>query len=210
MIRLLLADDHTIVREGLRRIVAETRDITVVAEAASGPEVLQRARAERPDVVVLDLSMPGRGGLETLQDLKRLRPPPHVLVLSMYPEDQYGPRLLKEGADGYMTKESAPDLLIGAIRKIHAGGKYVSPALAEKLAFSLDARFDRPLHDSLSAREFQVARLIASGRTGGEIAAELNLSAKTVSTYRTRILEKLSLRNNAEIMQYLMRHKLVE
>src|SRR4029077_5466300 len=141
--------------------------------------------------------------------LKRLRPPPHVLVLSMCPEEQYGPRLLKEGADGYMTKESAPEQLIGAIRKIHGGGKYVSPALAEKLAFSLDARFERPLHERLSAREFQVACLIASGKTGGEIAVELNLSAKTVSTYRSRVLEKLGVKNNAEIMHYAMRHKLV-
>jgi two-component system, NarL family, invasion response regulator UvrY len=209
MIRVLIADDHGIVREGLKRIVGGARDMQVVAEAANGHEALERARREGPDVVVLDVSMPGRGGLETLKDLKSWRSAVRVLVLSMHPEDQFGPRFLREGADGYMTKESAPELLLSAIRKVHAGGKYLSPVLAEKLAVSLDPKAERAPHERLSDREFEVMRLIASGRTVSEIGDELALSVKTVSTYRVRIREKMGLKNNAEIMHYAMQQGLV-
>lgn len=209
MIKILIADDHAIVRAGLKRIIGETHDMEVVAEAATGAEALERARHTIPDVVVLDVSMPGRGGLDTLKELKRLLPKTRVLVLSMHPEDQFGPRFLREQADGYMTKESAPELLIGAIRKVHAGGKYLSAALAERLASNLDRDLDRPPHELLSAREFEVLRLIAAGKTVGEIGAELRLSVKTVSTYRTRILQKMNLKNNAELMHYAMQAGLV-
>lgn len=209
MIRILIADDHGIVREGLKRIVGEALDMQVVAEASNGHEALERARKQSPDVVLLDVSMPGRGGLETLKDLKSWRATVRVLVLSMHPEDQFGPRFLREGADGYMTKESAPEQLLTAIRKIHGGGKYLSPALAEKLATSLDPKSEKAPHERLSDREFEVMRLIAAGRTMSEIADELALSVKTVSTYRVRIREKMGLRNNAEIMHYAMQQGLV-
>jgi DNA-binding NarL/FixJ family response regulator len=209
MIKILVADDHTIVREGLKRIIRDSPDMEVVAEAANSADTIAEARRTAPDVVLLDISMPGRGGLDTLKELKRLLPKTRVLMLSMHPEDQFGPRFLKERADGYMTKESAPELLIGAIRKLHGGGKYLSPALAERLATSLDQDFERPPHEQLSAREFQVLRLIASGKTVGEISEELALSVKTVSTYRTRVLEKMQLKNNAELMHYAMQAGLV-
>ena len=209
MIRILVADDHAIVREGLKRIIRDSPDMEVVAEAANSAETIAEAQRTSPDVVLLDISMPGRGGLDTLKELKRLLPKTRVLMLSMHPEDQFGPRFLKEKADGYMTKESAPELLIGAIRKLHGGGKYLSPALAEHLAASLDRSFDQPPHELLSAREFQVLRLIASGKTVGEISAELALSVKTVSTYRTRVLEKMNLKNNAELMHSAMQAGLV-
>ena len=208
MIRILIADDHAVVRDGLRRILSEMRDVEVVADTANGPDTLERAKALHPDLVLLDISMPGRGGLETLQELKRLRPPPRVLILSMHPEDQFGPRFFKEGADGYMTKESASSDLVSAVRKIHGGGKFVSPALAERLAFGLDRGFDRPPHEALSNREFQVLCAIAGGATATEIAEEMKLSVKTVSTYRSRLLEKMGMRNNSELMRYALERQL--
>jgi two-component system, NarL family, invasion response regulator UvrY len=208
MIRVLLADDHALVREGLRRILSEMRDVDVVAEAANGPDALTQARATRPHVVLLDVSMPGRGGIETLQELKRLRPPPRVLILSMHPEDQLGPRFFQAGADGYMTKESAPAELIAAVRKVHGGGKYVSAALAERLALGMGRDFTRPPHEGLSHREFQVLCAIGGGATATEIAKQLHLSVKTVSTYRARLLEKMGARNNAELMRYAVGHAL--
>jgi DNA-binding NarL/FixJ family response regulator len=207
MIRVLIADDHALVREGLKRIVAEAPDMTVVGEAADGNQALEGAKRHAATVVVLDVSMPGRGGLDTLKELKRWNPEVRVLVLSMHPEEQFGPRFLREGADGYLTKESAPEQLLTAIRKIHGRGKYLSPALAETLASSLGSDARAP-HERLSAREFEVMRRIAAGKTVGQIGEELALSAKTVSTYRTRILEKTGLRNNAEIMHYAVEHGL--
>src|ERR1700730_797413 len=202
MKRILIADDHAIFREGLRKVLEAAGGLSVVAEAATGEEALARARESRPDLVLADLSMPGRGGIETVQELKRRAPKVRILVLTMHAEDNFAVRCLREGADGYLTKDAGPEQLVLAVRKVSAGGKYVSPALAERLAFNLDTSFDRPLHEKLSHREFQVMRLIGAGRAASEIAAELHLSIKTVSTYRARILEKMDMRTNSEIMRY--------
>jgi two-component system invasion response regulator UvrY len=210
MIKILIADDHAVVLEGLKQILSETPDIHVVAEAAHGQEVLDKIRSTAVDVVVLDIAMPGRSGLDVLLHLKRERPSLPVLVLSIHPEDQYAVRVLKAGACGYLTKESAPDQLIAAIRKVVIGGKYVSPSLAEKLAFDLESDVDKPLHETLSDREYEVLCQIALGKTVKEIADKLSLSVKTISTYRSRILEKMKLKNNAELTHYVIRQGLVE
>jgi DNA-binding NarL/FixJ family response regulator len=208
MIKVFFAEDHTIVREGLKQILADTKDIIVAGEAADGDEALARIREEDYDVVVMDISMPGKSGLEVLKELKEIRPGLPVLILSMYPEDVYAVRSFRHGASGYLSKESAPTELIGAIRKVSAGGRYVSASLAEKLVVSLGDETGKPLHAKLSEREYQILCLIASGKTGKEIAAELFLSAKTVSTYRTRILEKMDLKNNAELTHYAIQNGL--
>jgi DNA-binding NarL/FixJ family response regulator len=210
MIRILIADDHRIVREGLKQILAETPDMIVVDEASNGQEVLAKAWKNDYDVVLLDISMPGRSGLDILKQLKSERPKVSVLVLSMYSEEQYAMRALRAGASGYMTKESAPDELIEAIRKVSTGRKYISATVAEKLAVSLEASNERPAHESLSDREYQVMCMIASGKTIKTIADELSLSVKTVSTYRTRILEKMRMKNNAELTHYSIQNRLVE
>ncbi len=210
MIRILIADDHRIVREGLKQILAETPDMTVVDEASNGQEVLGKVWENDYDVVLLDISMPGRSGLDILKQLKNERPKLAVLVLSMYSEEQYAIRALRAGASGYMTKESAPDDLIEAIRKVSTGRKYISPTVAEKLAVSLEANDERPAHGNLSDREYQVMCMIASGKTIKTIADELSLSVKTVSTYRTRILEKMRMKNNAELTHYSIQNRLVE
>jgi len=208
---MLIVDDHELMREGLARILEEADDMEVVGMACDGLEGLEQAEKLQPDVVLLDVSMPGKGGLETLKDMHRLLPDIRVLMLSMYPEDQYAVRLLKEGADGYMTKESAPSALIGAIRKIQSGGKYVSPQLAETLVMHLEAGPTKTdSHACLSDREFQVMCMLSQGNTVGEIALDLSLSVKTVSTYRTRILQKMDLKNTAQIMHYGLQNGLVE
>ena len=206
--RILIVDDHRIVREGLRRILVEARDMEFAGEASTGEEALAMMKEARPDVVLLDLSMPRQGGLETLRDLRRRFPNVHVLVLSMHSEEQFGPRVLSAGASGYLTKESAPDQLLQAVRRVCAGGKFVSPELAEILATRLGKPTDSEPHELLSAREFEVLCLLAAGKTVGEIGEQLSLSVKTISTYRTRILEKLELKNNAEIMRYALEHDL--
>jgi two-component system invasion response regulator UvrY len=210
MIRTLIADDHAVVRQGLRQILQDTTDMQVTGEAASGPETLDRVRDDSYDVVVLDITMPGRSGFDVLKELRVERPGLPVLVLSMHPEEQFAVRLLKAGAAGYLNKESAPEELVKAIRKVVAGGRYVSPTLAEKLAFEIDAGSDRLAHETLSDREFQVMRMMASGRTVKEIAAELALSVKTISTYRARILTKMNLHTNAELIHYAITNQLVE
>ena len=210
MIRVLVADDHAVVRRGLRQMLAETGDVVVAAEAATAAEALDLVRAQAFDVVVLDLSLPGRGGLDLLGEIKALRPELAVLVLTMHPEKQYAVRALKAGAAGYLTKETAPDLLVDALRRVAAGGRYVSPGLAEALADHVEKGREGAPHESLSDREFAVFRMLAAGRTVGQIAEELSLSVKTVSTYRTRLLEKMGLASNAELMQYAFRHKLAE
>lgn len=208
MIKVFFAEDHTIVREGLKQILADTKDIIVAGEAADGEEALARIREEDYDVVVMDISMPGKSGLEVLKELKEIRPGLPVLMLSMYPEDVYAVRSFRNGASGYLSKESTPTELIGAIRKVSAGSRYVSAALAEKLVLNLGDETGKPLHAKLSEREYQILCMIASGKTGKEIAAELSLSAKTVSTYRTRILEKMNLKNNAELTHYAIQNGL--
>lgn len=210
MISVLIADDHTLLREGLKRILAEAPDMEVVAEAATGEEAIEKAHAARPSVVLLDIGMPGRGGLETLKELKRWSAKIKVLVLSVNPEDQLALRFLREGADGYLTKASAPEQLLGALRKIAGGGKFLSPLLAERLAASLSPDFEKPAHERLSSRELQVMVQIAAGKTVKEIADVMHLSVKTVSTYRARILEKMQLRNNADIMRYALLNGLGE
>ncbi|HSB31472.1 MAG TPA: response regulator transcription factor [Candidatus Sulfobium mesophilum] len=210
MIKILIADDHRIVREGLKQILAETEDMVVADEASNVQEVLKKVAGNDYDVLLLDISMPGRSGLDILKQLKSERPKLSVLVLSMYSEEQYALRALRAGASGYMTKESAPDELIEAIRKVSTGRKYISPAVAEKLAVSLESNDERPPQETLSDREFQVMCMIASGKTVKAIADELALSIKTVSTYRARILEKMRMKNNAELTHYAIQNKLVE
>ncbi len=202
MIKILIADDHPVVRQGLKQMLADEPDMKVAGEAANATELLEKVRREPWDIVLLDITMPGRGGLDVLKDLKRDRGKLPVLVLSMHPEDQFGLRVLKAGAAGYLTKDSAPEELVKAIRKVCGGGKYVSPLLAEQLASRLDAAEPRPPHEFLSDREYQVMRLIASGKRVGEIARDLSLSVKTISTYRLRLLEKMDLKTNAELTRY--------
>ena len=210
MIRILIADDHAIVRAGLKRIIEEDGGIELVAEAGSGREAIQMVREHQPDVVLLDISMPERSGIDALADIRRAHSGVRVLILSMHPEDQYAIRCLSQGADGYMTKESAPELLLDAIRKLNAGGKFISGALAEKLAInlSLDPSDTQSPHELLSRRELQVLILIGMGKTATEIADELCVSVKTISTYRSRILEKMSFSNNAQLIRYAVDHDL--
>jgi two-component system, NarL family, invasion response regulator UvrY len=208
MIRVFFAEDHAIVREGLKQILADTMDIVVAGEAADGEEALANIRTGNYDIIVMDISMPGRNGLEILKDLKEQKPELPVLILSMYPEDVYAIRSFRGGASGYLSKESAPTELITAIRKVSSGGKYISSGLAEKLVINLGDDAGKPLHEKLSDREYQILCMIASGKTGTQIAAELTLSTKTVSTYRTRILEKMELKNNAELTHYAIQNGL--
>jgi DNA-binding NarL/FixJ family response regulator len=210
VIRVLLADDHAIVRAGLKEILADTGDIEVAAEATNGQEVMARIRGHDYDVVVLDLSMPGRSGIELIKQVKDEKPKLRILVLTMHSEEQYAVRALKAGASGYLTKDSAAEQLVAAIRKIAAGGAYVSPETAERLALGASPRAEAAPHTLLSDREFQVLQLIAGGQSVGEIARRLALSVKTVSTHKTRILQKMGLANQAELIRYALEHKLLD
>jgi len=210
MIRIVIADDHPIVRAGMKQIISEASDMQVVDEAGDGRQLLQKARTETFDVVILDITMPHIDGLDVLKQLKIEKPKLPVIILSIHPESQYALRVLKAGASGYVTKTSAPDELINAIRKVYRGGKYISPSVAEKLAFQLEADFEEMPHEALSDREYQVLCMLASGKTVTEIADELALSVKTVSTYRSRILEKMNMKNNAELIHYAVQNKLVD
>jgi two-component system, NarL family, invasion response regulator UvrY len=209
-LKVLIADDHPVVRRGLKQILSESSAIAEVGEAADPQQVLDLARSRDWDVIVLDLALPGRGGLDVLKELKQDRPKRPVLILSMHAENQYAVRALRAGASGYLTKETASDTLLAAIGKVARGGRYVTPSLAEQLAARLHVDDAQPLHATLSDREFQVLRFLASGRTVGEIAAILSLSVKTISTYRARILEKTGLRNNAELMKYALEQGLLD
>jgi two-component system invasion response regulator UvrY len=210
MIKILIADDHTMFREGLKHILAEYPDLVAADEANNGQEVLDKIWKNDYDMVLLDITMPGMTGLEALKQLKNDKPKLPVLILSMHPEEQYAIRVLRAGASGYLTKESAPDELITAIRKISQGKKYITPSLAERLASEFEADSERPLHDILSDREYQVLSMIAGGKTLTHIAKELSLSIKTVSTYRTRIMEKMKMKTNAEVMHYVIKHQLLD
>lgn len=210
MIKILVADDHTIVREGLKQIVGEVGDMMVADEAGNGQEALAKIREGDYDVVLLDISMPGRSGLEVLKDIRAERPKLPVLILSMHSEEQYAVRALRAGASGYLTKASAPDELIGAIRKVSRGRKYVTASLAEKLALELDADIHKPPHETLSDREYQVMLMLAAGKSVTEIADELCLSVKTISTYRSRILDKMNMKKNTELMRYAIQNGLVD
>ncbi len=209
MIKLLVADDHAIVRKGIEQIIAETHDIIVAGEASNGYEVMEKVRKNGYDLVLLDVSMPGKDGLEILKELKKRWPKLVVLMISMYPEEQYALRALRSGASGYLTKENAADELISAIRKVSSGGKYVSLSLAEKLATKFENHSEKPLHERLSDREFRIMCMIASGKTPTEIANELVLSIKTISTYRSRLLKKMNMKNNSEITRYAIESKLI-
>jgi len=210
MIRVLLADDHAIVRAGLKEILADTGDIEVTGEAANGQEVLARVFTQDFDVAVLDMSMPGRNGIELIKLVKAEKPKLRILVLSMHSEEQYAVRALKAGASGYLTKESAADQLVAAIRRIAAGGAYVTPETAERLALGAAPRAVAAAHTLLSDREFQVFRMIARGASVSRIARELSLSVKTISTHKTRILEKMELANQAELIRYALEHHLLD
>jgi DNA-binding NarL/FixJ family response regulator len=210
MIRVFLADDHTLVREGLKRILSDAGDMTVVGEAADGAELYALALQREADLVVADLAMPGRPMLEVLKELRAARPKLNVLVLSMYPEEQYAVRALQAGAAGYLNKGSPPDELLRAIRGVAAGRPYISAAAAATLARTLSGPGDRLPHEVLSNREFEVLRKLAAGRSVGEIATDLCLSVKTISTFRTRILAKLQLQTNADLTRYALQHQLID
>jgi two-component system, NarL family, invasion response regulator UvrY len=210
MIKILVVDDHAVVREGIKQILAGQADMVVEDEAGSGTETLSKVMKQNFDLLLLDISMPGRNGIEVLEEIKSLRPKLPVLILSMHPEEQYAVRMLRAGAAGYLTKASAPQELISAIRKVSRGGKYITISLAEKLAFDLDAGADKPLHEKLSNREYQVMLMLASGTSVSEVAEELCLSAKTVSTYRTRIMEKMGMKKNAELTLYAVNNNLLD
>jgi two-component system, NarL family, invasion response regulator UvrY len=210
MIRILVADDHAVVREGVKQILAGMNDMAVEDEAENGQEAIAKVARGHFDVVLLDISMPGRSGLEVLEEILHLHPKLPVLILSMHPEEQYAVRALRAGASGYLTKASAPDELIGAIRKVSRGGKYVTASLAEKLALELDLGAEKQRHEMLSNREYQVMLMLAAGKTVGEIAEELCLSVKTVSTYRARIMAKMAMKKNAELTFYAVHYHLIE
>lgn len=209
MIKILIGDDHAIVRRGLKQIVEESSDM-VVDEAKNGQEVLEKTQQTDYDILVLDISLPDRSGLDVLKHLRKIKPELPILILSIHPEEQYAIRVLKAGASGYLSKDSVPNELLNAIKKVSQGRKYVTASLAEKLVFDLEKATTRPLHETLSDREFQVMCLIASGMTVKQIAEKLYLSVKTISTYRSRILEKMNLKNNAEITHYAIKNELVE
>ena len=210
MIRIVIADDHAVVRQGLKQILEESREMKVVAEHANGADALRWIRANDCDVALLDIAMPGMNGIDVLKQLHEEKPKLPILILSIYSEDQYAVRLIKAGAAGYLTKESAPEVVMEAVRRVAAGKKYISPAVAEMLANEFGTQEGKLPHETLSDREYQIFLLLASARTVSEIANALSLSVKTISTYRTRILEKMQLRNNAELMRYVVEKHLME
>jgi len=210
MIKLLIADDHPIVREGLKQIIRNAPDIIISGEANDGIEVLNKIKKENYDVILLDISMPRKNGIEILNEIRKEKIKSRILILSIHPEEQYAMRALKAGAYGYLTKDSVPNELISAIRKVSMGEKYISLSLAEKLVDNLRVGLDKTPHEALSNREYQVMLLLASGKSMQEIAKELFLSIKTVSTYKTRILEKMKMKGTFEIIYYAIKNKLVE
>jgi two-component system invasion response regulator UvrY len=209
MIRILVADDHTVVRRGLRQILLEGFPGALVEEVGDAEDLIKNVVKSAWDVVISDLSMPGRSGLDALQQIKQLHPNLPVLILSIHPEEQYALRVLKAGASGYLSKDMAPDELVNAVKKVMLGKKYITAAVAEKLAATLDQDRNKPLHEYLSDREFNVLKMLAAGRSVSEIAESLFLSVTTVSTYRSRIMAKMNLKNNAELTLYSMEHKLL-
>ena len=209
MIRVLIVDDHSIVREGVKKVLSSTPDMEIADEAGDGRDALRMMREKTYDMVLLDLALPGMQGLDVLRTIKSEKPHLPVLILSIYPEEQYAMRVLKEGAAGYLTKESVPSDLIRAIRKAAQGGKYVSDALAVQLADRLTGEKIRLPHEDLSSKEYQVFQMIAAGRTIKEMAGDLSLARTTISTYRSRVLLKLNLRTNAELVRYALEHNLI-
>ena len=210
MIDIIIADDHAIVRQRLKKRLGEESDMKVIGEASSADDTLRLVRAHRCNVLLLDVTMPGKSGLDIIKDLKQTAPKMHILVLSMHPEAQFALRVLRAGGSGYLTKESAPEELVRAIRKVAQGGKYVSSTLAEILATLTEADVEKLPHERLSEREFQILRMIVQGKSVSEIAQQLSLSIKTVSTYRTRVLDKMNVRSNAELARYAVEHRIIE
>ena len=210
MIKIVIADDHEIVRAGLKQIIADEEDMEVAGESNSGEKLIELIKKNEYDVVLLDLKMSGMNGIEVMKHIKTIKPSIPVIVLSMHAEDQYAVRTIKAGASGYLTKETAGDNLIAAVKKVVAGGKYISPTLAETLADSIAGGGSELPHEQLTDREFQVLCMIASGKTVSEIGAELFLSVKTISTYRQRILEKMSMKNNSELTHYVIKNNILD
>lgn len=208
-IRLVIADDHAVVRKGLIQIIAETQDIVVAGEADNGNRLLELIREINPDVVLMDIAMPGKSGWDVIIQLKSERPKLPVIILSISPEEDYGTQFFKAGASGYLTKTSAPEQLVEAIRTVSRGGLFVSPVLAEKMAFDLVKNSEKPPHESLSPREFQILCMIASGNTVKEIAEKLSVSIPTISTHRARILRKMQMDSNAKLINYVFKNKLI-
>jgi DNA-binding NarL/FixJ family response regulator len=209
MIRILIADDHEMFREGIKRICEDNPDIVVAGEASNGNEALDSVAREEFDLLLLDIAMPGLSGLDTLKQLKTLKPKLRVLVLSMYPEDEYAMRAIKAGASGYLTKARASHELIEAIKKVSSGGNYINASVAEKLLFDMKPGQSGPLHETLSDREYQIFSMIVNGKKVGDIADELCLSVKTVSTYKARILNKMEMKSTAEMVKYAIDHELM-
>jgi DNA-binding NarL/FixJ family response regulator len=210
MIRIVIADDHTIVREGLKQVLSAAGDLAVVGEAQNGREVLERVRALDFDVLLLDMSMPGKSGIELIKQVRAEKPKLRILVLSMHEEEQYAVRAIKAGASGYLTKDSASGQLVSAIRKVAGGGAFITDSVAQQLALGAMPQTEGPPHSALSDREFQVFRELVSGKAVSDIAAELNLSVKTVSTHKARIMQKMNMNNPAELIRYAIHHRLVD
>lgn len=210
MITVLVADDHTLLREGLKQILASTPDIVVADEAGDGKEVLKKAGERNYDVILLDIAMPGRNGIDICKQLKSMKPHLNILMLSMYPEEQFALRSLRAGAVGYLTKKSVPTELISAIRKVSKGERHISTSLANALASDLTDRASKPAHEILSDREYEIMCMIAAGKTLTEVARELSLSINTISTHRSRLLKKMNLRTNAELTYYAFQNRLVD
>jgi DNA-binding NarL/FixJ family response regulator len=210
MIRIFITDDHSLIREGLKKIINDEKDISIIGEAGNAKDTMSFVLNKNIDILILDLNLPDKSGLDLLKELKSLKPELKILILSMHPEDRFAMRVLRGGASGYITKESVGEELVRAIRKVYNGGKYVSESLAEMLAFEIQGGGDKPIHEVLSDREFQVLQMIASGKTLAEISETLSLAVTTISTYRARVLEKLNLHSNAELIHYAITNKLLD
>lgn len=210
MITVFIADDHTLIREGFKKILNEESDIKVIGETDNAFDIIDKLKASDCDILILDLNMPGKNGLDILKEIKIILPRQKVLILSMHPEERFAIRTLRAGASGYVTKESAAEDLVTAIRKVASGGRYISQVLAERLAVEFDSSQEKQLHETLSDREYQVLRLIAAGKSQSDIAIELSISPSTVNTYRTRVLEKLKIETNAELIRYAIKHGLID
>ncbi len=208
--KVIIVDDHELIREGLKKVLIKNSDLEVVGEAGNSNELIGLLDQHDVDVVILDISMPGRSGLELIRDIKNLHPKVKTLVLSMHPEDRFAIRALKAGASGYLSKQSAAKELVNALRKIMSGGKYISPALAEQLALEIETPSDKPLHEKLSNREFEIMIKISLGKSVSEIAGDLALSVNTVTSYRARVMQKMNMRSNADIIRYALKNQLVD
>jgi DNA-binding NarL/FixJ family response regulator len=208
--KILIVDDHELIREGLKKVLVKHPEMNVVGEAGDSIELYDQLKRIQVDIIIMDISLPGRSGLDIVNDLKKSYPEIKILILSMHPEDRFAVRALKAGAAGYLTKQSAAQELVKAIKKVMSGGKYITPALAEQLALEIETPSDKPAHELLSNREFEIMRMIGFGKSVGEIGGELSLSVNTITSYRARIMEKMKMKTNAELIRYAIQHQLVE